>query len=313
MASRRLSTVGVGRADAQAAATAGRHHRRGAGGRRRRSRRDERPADRGCSVRCGLGERLRGLGDGLRPARPQPGDDDRDARRRRVASTASTDLPVVVDCDNGYGGLTATSSGPWWSSSGPGSPPSASRTTCSRSATASTRASREARAGAVGSRRAGCGREGGAGVRGLRAHRPRRGLIAGHGVEAACERAGAYADAGADAILIHSQGQEPRRDRGVPRRLARGRARRSARRGPHALPGLLGQGAARQGVRPGHPRQPADARVGEGDGGDAATLAIDGRAADGRSSHRSVDHIFDLVHTRETIEAEDEGGTDGNS
>jgi phosphoenolpyruvate phosphomutase len=30
-------------------------------------------------------------------------------------------------------------------------------------------------------------------------------LIAGHGVEAACERADAYADAGADAILIHSK------------------------------------------------------------------------------------------------------------
>jgi phosphoenolpyruvate phosphomutase len=30
-------------------------------------------------------------------------------------------------------------------------------------------------------------------------------LIAGHGVDAACERASAYADAGADAILIHSK------------------------------------------------------------------------------------------------------------
>ena len=30
-------------------------------------------------------------------------------------------------------------------------------------------------------------------------------LIAGHGVDAACERAAAYAEAGADAILIHSK------------------------------------------------------------------------------------------------------------
>jgi phosphoenolpyruvate phosphomutase len=40
-----------------------------------------------------------------------------------------------------------------------------------------------------------------------------------------------------------------------------------------------------------------------------ATLSSDGRAADVDPHIAEVDHIFELVHTRETIEAED--GHDG--
>src|SRR3954463_4434264 len=43
-------------------------------------------------------------------------------------------------------------------------------------------------------------------------------LIAGHGVEAACERADAYAEAGADAILIHSKEKSPSGIQGFPGR-----------------------------------------------------------------------------------------------
>ena len=122
-------------------------------------------------LRRGVGQRVRGLGDGLRPARPQPGDDERDARghaqhrgRHRACRSSSTATTASA--------ASATSSAPRSSSTGPGSPRSASRTTCSRSATASTRASPSA---SSSDRRAGTSarrRQGRPGVRALRAHRP---------------------------------------------------------------------------------------------------------------------------------------------
>ena len=195
----------VNRADRKRAGAAGRAGRRPPRGGRRRPRRDERAAHRPLRLRRRVGERVRRLGDGVRPAGPEPDHDDRDARRhpshRRGHRPAGRRR-----LRQRLRRASATWSAPWSSSTAPGWPPSASRTTCSPSGTASTRASRSASWSRPSEQ-----------ARRLRAAKAAQeserfvliarveALIAGHGVDAACERAVAYAEAGADAILIHSK------------------------------------------------------------------------------------------------------------
>ena len=93
-------------------------------------------------------------------------------------------------------------------------------------------------------------------------------LIAGHGVEDACRRADAYVEAGVDAILIHSRDKT----------LAEIEGFLSSWQGigqvplvavPTLFPIVHGRRAPAEGLQPHHPRQPADARGGEGRRGDA--------------------------------------------
>ena len=104
-------------------------------------------------------------------------------------------------------------------------------------------------------------------------------LIAGHGVEDACARADAYVEAGADAILIHSRDKTLAEIEGFLGSW-KGMGSVPLVAVPTLFPTFTSAGALRQGLQPGDPRQPPDARLGEGDGGHP------GRARPGRSGGR---------------------------
>lgn len=130
-------------------------------------------------------------------------------------------------------------------------------------------------------------------------------LIAGHGVDAACERAVAYAEAGADAILIHSKDKslteiedflEQWRGTGISTPLV-------------AVPTLFPDYTAAQLGSKGFSmvilaNQPMRASV-QAMEDTLRTLRKEGKPAAADPHIAKVDHIFELVNTRETIEAEE--------
>jgi len=132
-------------------------------------------------------------------------------------------------------------------------------------------------------------------------------LIAGHGVEDACERADAYADAGVDAILIHSRDKT----------LAEIDGFLSSWKGFGnlplvAVPTLFPTFSSAQLYERGFnlvilANHPMRAAVGAMEA-TLAKLAVAGRASDVEDDIVSVNHIFDLVGTKEAIALEDEAG-----
>jgi phosphoenolpyruvate phosphomutase len=130
-------------------------------------------------------------------------------------------------------------------------------------------------------------------------------LIAGHGVDAAIERATAYAEAGADAILIHSKDRslteitaflEAWAGTGIVKPLV-------------AVPTLFPDFTASELHAKGFAmvifaNQPMRASVRAMED-TLASLRADGRPASVDPHIASVEHIFDLVHTKEAIAAEE--------
>jgi phosphoenolpyruvate phosphomutase len=130
-------------------------------------------------------------------------------------------------------------------------------------------------------------------------------LIAGHGVDAAIERATAYADAGADAILIHSTDKslaqitaflDAWRDAGIDTPLV-------------AVPTLFPDFTAAELRDKGFSmvifaNQLMRASV-QAMESTLSCLREAGKPSAVDPHIARVDHIFDLVHTRETIEAEE--------
>ena len=130
-------------------------------------------------------------------------------------------------------------------------------------------------------------------------------LIAGHGVDAAIERAVAYADAGADAILIHSKDKtlgeitgflEAWEKTGVTKPLV-------------AVPTLFPDYTADELHAKGFSmvilaNQPMRASV-QAMEETLKLLKAEGKPAAADPHIATVDHIFDLVHTTETIQAEE--------
>jgi phosphoenolpyruvate phosphomutase len=122
---------------------------------------------------------------------------------RRV--DAATDLPVVVDCDNGYGGLTnVVRTVREFERAGIAAICVEDNTFPKRNSlfegkTVRELIPREEQARRIRAAKAAQETEDFVFIARVEA------LIAGHGVAAACERADAYVDAGADAILIHSK------------------------------------------------------------------------------------------------------------
>jgi phosphoenolpyruvate phosphomutase len=129
-------------------------------------------------------------------------------------------------------------------------------------------------------------------------------LIAGHGVDAACDRADAYADAGADAILIHSK------DRTLSEIEAfLGQWERKGDIPLVAVPTLfpsftaqeLGEKGFQMIIFANQPMRAAVSAMEE----TLRTLREEGRASSVDSGIASVDHIFELVRTKEAIELEE--------
>lgn len=132
-------------------------------------------------------------------------------------------------------------------------------------------------------------------------------LIAGHGVEDACARADAYVEAGVDAILIHSRDKTLAEIDGF---LA---AWSGFGKIPLvAVPTLFPTFSAAQLYERGFnlvilANQPMRAAVGAIEA-TLTKLAVDGRASDVEDDIVPVNHIFDLVGTKEAIALEDEVG-----
>jgi len=222
---------------------------------------------------------------------------------RRIAGV--TDLPVVVDCDNGYGGLSnVVRTAVEFDRAGVAAICIEDNLFPKRNSLYQGEAQRELVKTVEQARR-------------LRAAKTAQesesfvliarveALIAGHGVTAACERAVAYAGAGADAILIHSKDKslqeiegflEQWHETGISTPLV-------------AVPTLFPDYTADQLYAKGFAmvilaNQPMRASVLAME----ETLSIlreQGKPAAADPYIAKVDHIFDLVHTRETIEAEE--------
>ena len=133
-------------------------------------------------------------------------------------------------------------------------------------------------------------------------------LIAGHGVEAAIERAVAYSEAGADAILIHSKDKSlgeiegflaAWRDTGISTPLV-------------AVPTLFPDYTANELSDKGFSlvilaNQPMRAAV-QAMEETLQRLKEEGKPAAADPHIAKVNHIFDLVHTKEAIEADEASG-----
>jgi phosphoenolpyruvate phosphomutase len=132
-------------------------------------------------------------------------------------------------------------------------------------------------------------------------------LIAGHGVPAACERADAYVEAGADAILIHSKDKSLQQIEGFLSSWG-GLGRIPLVAVPTLFPDYTDQELYDKGfqmvILANHPMRAAVGAMEQ----TLATLSSERKAAAVDGSIASVDHIFDLVRTKEAIALEESGG-----
>jgi phosphoenolpyruvate phosphomutase len=131
-------------------------------------------------------------------------------------------------------------------------------------------------------------------------------LIAGHGVEAAIERASAYSDAGADAILIHSTDKSLTQITEFLEAWATAGIDKPLVAVPTLFPDYTADELKSKGfsmVIFANQLMRASVRAME----DTLTcLASEGKPAAVDPQIAPVPHIFDLVHTKETIEAEED-------
>jgi phosphoenolpyruvate phosphomutase len=130
-------------------------------------------------------------------------------------------------------------------------------------------------------------------------------LIAGHGIDAAIERSVAYAEAGADAILIHSKDKSLQEIEGFLERW-----RETGLTTPLvAVPTLFPDYTAEELHEKGFSmvilaNQPMRASV-QAMEETLGMLRAEGKPASADPHIAKVNHIFELVHTRETIEADE--------
>lgn len=132
-------------------------------------------------------------------------------------------------------------------------------------------------------------------------------LIAGHGVEAACERADAYAEAGADAILIHSKDKSLRQIEGFLESW-QGLGTIPLVAVPTLFPDYTDQELYDKGfqmiILANHPMRAAVKAMEEV----LDALSSERKAAVVDPFIADVDHIFDLVGTKEAIALEESAG-----
>ena len=130
-------------------------------------------------------------------------------------------------------------------------------------------------------------------------------LIAGHGIDAAMERAAAYADAGADAILIHSKDKTLTEIEGFLEEWGRAGLTVPLVAVPTLFPDFsareLGEKGFSMVILANHPMRAAVKAMQE----TLERLKPEGRAAVADPHIAKVDEIFALVQTQETIEAEE--------
>ncbi len=132
-------------------------------------------------------------------------------------------------------------------------------------------------------------------------------LIAGHGVEAACERADAYAEAGADAILIHSKDKSLSEIEGFLGSWS-GLGKTPLVAVPTLFPDYTDQELYDKGfsmiILANHPMRAAVGAMEQV----LDTLRTERKASAVDPHIAPVDHIFELVGTKEAIALEESGG-----
>lgn len=130
-------------------------------------------------------------------------------------------------------------------------------------------------------------------------------LIAGHGVEAAIERATAYADAGADAVLIHSKDKTLEEITEFREAWARTGLDTPLVAVPTLFPDFTTDELHAKGfsmVIFANQTMRASVQAMEDT---LVLLAKERKPAAADPQIATVDHVFDLVHTKETIQAEE--------
>lgn len=131
-------------------------------------------------------------------------------------------------------------------------------------------------------------------------------LIAGHGVQAACERADAYVEAGADAILIHSKDPSLEEIEGFLGAWS-GAGRTPLVAVPTLFPDFTDRELFDKGfqmvILANHPMRAAVLAMEQ----TLDVLRVEGRAAAVDPHIAPVDHIFTLVRTKEAIALEESG------
>lgn len=132
-------------------------------------------------------------------------------------------------------------------------------------------------------------------------------LIAGHGVEAACERADAYVEAGADAVLIHSKDKSLQEIEGFLDTW-KGKGNTPLVAVPTLFPDYTDQELYDKGfsmiILANHPMRAAVGAMEQV----LDTLRTERKASAVDPHIAPVDHIFELVGTKEAIALEESGG-----
>lgn len=224
-----------------------------------------------------------------------------------VRIDGATDLPVLVDCDNGFGGLTnVVRTVVEFERRGLAGVCIEDNLFPKRNSLYTGESKRELVPMAEQARRIRAGKNAQEGDSFVLVARVEA-LIAGHGVEAACERADAYVEAGADAILIHSKDRSLQEIEGFLGGWS-GLGRVPLVAVPTLFPDYTDQELYEKGfqmvILANHPMRAAVQAMEETLG----TLRAERKAAAVDPHIAAVDHVFELVGTKEMIALEETGG-----
>ncbi|MBA3464638.1 MAG: isocitrate lyase/phosphoenolpyruvate mutase family protein [Deltaproteobacteria bacterium] len=223
-----------------------------------------------------------------------------------VRIDSATSLPVVTDCDNGFGGLSnVVRTVVEFERAGIAGICLEDNLFPKRNSLYSGESKRELIAAAEQARRIRAGKSAQESDSFVIIARVEA-LIAGHGVEAACERADAYAEAGADAILIHSKDKSLAEIEGFMTEW-KGKGSIPLVAVPTLFPDYTDQELYDKGfqmvILANHPMRAAVQAMEQ----TLQTLQLERKAAAVDPHIASVDHIFELVGTKEAIALEEEG------
>jgi len=217
----------------------------------------------------------------------------------------STELPVVVDCDNGFGGFTnVVRTAVDFDRAGAAAICIEDNLFPKRNSLFSGAARRELVATEEQSRRLSAAKAAQESPLFVLIARVEA-LIAGHGVNGAIERATAYAEAGADAILIHSKDKSLREITDFLDAWARTGIDKPLVAVPTLFPDFTTDELHAKGFSMiifANQTMRASVQAMEDT---LELLRTEGKPAAADPHIASVDHIFELVHTKETIEAEE--------
>lgn len=224
-----------------------------------------------------------------------------------VRIDGATQLPVVADCDNGFGGLTnVVRTVMEFERAGLAGICIEDNLFPKRNSLYSGQSRRELIPRAEQARRIRAGKDAQEGDSFVLIARVEA-LIAGHGVEAACERADAYVEAGADAILIHSKDRTLHEIEGFLDSW-KGKGTTPLVAVPTLFPDYTDTELYDKGfqmvILANHPMRAAVQAMEE----TLDTLRTERKAAAVDPHIAPVDHVFELVRTKETIALEESAG-----